>query len=148
MAAHDQQAVRQLLDTYLEAYRTRDIDLLGTVVAQDEQFVAFGTDRNETWHGWLAFREHLGQLFNAVQSIDWGRGNTTVRFSKEGTVSWFTEELSGDFVVADQKHQCTFRLSGVAELRDDAWKLVQFHRSCATPEFAVPYLNTHGVRFD
>lgn len=148
MAEHDVQGVKAVIDRYLESYRKRDINLLGKAVAADERFVAYGTDKSESWHGWESFHSVVGKLFDALEEIHWKRGETTINFSQDGNVAWFAEELAGDFVTGGQRHHCEFRLTGVAERRAGNWVIVQFHRSVPEKEYAVPYLDTHGVRFD
>ena len=148
MAERDVQGIKSVIEQYLESYRRRDIDLLGKVMATDERFVAYGTDKDESWHGWESFHRVTGKLFDALEEVHWKRGETSVNFSQDGNVAWFAEELTGDFVIGGQRHHCPFRFTGIAERRKGKWVIVQFHRSMPTKEYAVPYLETHGVRFD
>jgi uncharacterized protein (TIGR02246 family) len=144
----DAQEVKSLIDRYCDAYRHRDIDSLSDVIANDPQFVAFGSDEGETWLGWEEFRSASEKLFGAIRELHWNRGTPVIRFSRDGTVAWFTEELSACYVSANEKGECSFRFSGVAEKRSGGWVFVQFHRSVPVKGYAVPYLETHGVRFD
>jgi uncharacterized protein (TIGR02246 family) len=148
MAERDMKGVAALIDSYLSAYKSRDINALSSIVAQDANFTAFGTDANETWYGWESFRTMAEKLFRAVKEIEWKRGKQTINFSQDGNVAWFAEELAGKFLSAGERREFTFRLTGVAERRGGKWVLVQFHRSVPVEKFAVPYLETHGVRFD
>lgn len=139
----------EIVNRYLEAYRRRDIDELGNLVARDANFTAYGTDEGESWHGWENFKKSTEKLFKAVKELHWDRGKTRVTFSRDGTCAWFSEEHTGHFLTADgKKHTRNFRLTGVSEKRGGQWVLVQFHRSAPIKGFAVPYLETHGVRFD
>ncbi len=140
--------VTDLINRYLEAYQRRDISALGDVVARDANFVAFGSDEGETWYGWDKFRTAAEQLFAFAREIHWNRGTPRVTFSRDGNCAWFAEEMTGNFLTGEGKHECKFRLSGIAEKRGGQWVLVQFHRSVPTKEYAVPYLGMHGVRFD
>ncbi len=145
----DVSEITELIKEYLEAYQHRDIVKLGNVVANDDNFMAFGTDEGEVWDGWEEFKTASEQLFGAMEEIHWDRDKKPmIHFSRDGNVAWFAEELAGNFVTGGEKHSCDMRISGVAEKRDGEWLIVQFHRSVAAEEHVVPYLETHGVRFD
>lgn len=147
--ANERDQVSEVITNFLDAYQHRDIEALGETVANDETFIAFGTDEGEIWHGWISFKSAAEKLFGAMEEIHWEREKTHyMNFSRDGNVAWFAEELRGNFVTAGEKHSCLFRFSGVAEKDEDGWKLVQFHRSVPVEDHAVPYLETHGVRFD
>jgi ketosteroid isomerase-like protein len=148
-STNDVARINEIIKDFLDAYQHRDIEALGAAVANDEQFIAFGTDEGEIWHGWTSFKSAAEKLFGAMEEIHWERGKTPfVNFSRDGSVAWFAEELEGCFVTFGEKHACKFRFSGVAERKNDGWKIVQFHRSVPVEDHAVPYLETHGVRFD
>ncbi|MFH1829345.1 MAG: nuclear transport factor 2 family protein [Pseudomonadota bacterium] len=141
--------ITALIKSYLDAYQHRDIDALAAVVANDDKFVAFGTDESEVWLGWEEFKSASEKLFGAMDEIHWDREKTQrINFSRDGNTAWFVEELTGNFLTGGEKHTCDFRFSCVCEKRDGSWKIVQFHRSVPAEEHAVPYLETHGVRFD
>lgn len=141
--------ITELIKDYFDAYRHRDINALAGVVANDDDFIAFGTDEGETWEGFEEFKSASEQLFGAMEEISWERSKKPwIHFSRDGNVSWFAEKLGGKFVTGGEDHECDLRISGVAEKRDGDWTIVQFHRSVACEEHVVPYLETHGVRFD
>jgi len=140
--------VAQLIDRYMKAYETRNIDVLVQTVARDTDFLAFGTDVGESWHGFQVYLGATEKLFGALDEIHWKRGTPAIRFSKEGNVAWFAEELHGKFYTGGEEHTCDLRITGIAENRGGQWQIVQFHRSVPFHPHAVPYLETHGVRFD
>jgi len=144
----DTQAVKQLIDRYMEAYAHRNIEALSGTVAKDAEFIAYGTDESESWHGWEVYKGATEKLFGAIEEIHWDRKEPHIRFSKDGKVAWFAEQLHGKFVISGEKHDCDFRLTGIAENQNGNWVIVQFHRSVPAHPHAVPYLEIHGVRFD
>ena len=148
MADNDIQSVTALINGYLDAYNQGDIDSIQSSVANDSNLVAYGTDEGESWHGWEEFSHSRKRFFHAVEEVRWERGNPVIHFSQDGNVAWFSEELSGNFKVVGNKHKCPIRFTGVAEKRGESWRIVQLHRSVAVEGFSVPYLETHGVRFD
>lgn len=140
--------IKELIDRYLDAYNARDIDALTTAVATDETLIVYGTDEGENWYGWKAFSRVTEKLFHAVEEIFWERGEPKVFFSTDGNIAWFAEELVGRFMALGVEHRSPIRFSGVAENRDGEWKIVHIHRSVAVEGVTVPYLESHGVRFD
>lgn len=148
MAETNGKVVQALVDRFFNAYKSRNIDDLSGTVAKTGDFIAFGTDQGEAWYGWESFRNVTEKLFTAIREIDWHRGATHIRFSQDGNTAWFSEELTGYFVSPEGKHECPFRFTGVAMQQGGTWSIVQFHRSVPVEQYAVPYLETHGVRFD
>lgn len=148
MPEQDVSGVTTLINSYLDAYNAKDIEALGGVLIKDESLVAYGTDEGETWHGWKDFQHVTEKLFEGVQEIRWKRGTPKINFSADGGVAWFSEELSGHFMSIGDEHDCPIRFTGVAERIDGQWTIVQFHRSVAVEGYSVPYLESHGVRFD
>lgn len=148
MAQQDQKNVSEVIDRYLESYVRRDIETLATTIAQDNDTLGIGTDEGEYWRGWTTIRNVVEKQFGAIREVHWRRGQPTVRFSRDGNVAWYAEEMTGDFLAGDKKTSCLFRLSAVLERRANNWTIVQFHRSVPVKGYAVPYLETHGVRFD
>ncbi|MFA4875605.1 MAG: nuclear transport factor 2 family protein [bacterium] len=144
----DAQEIINIVNSYLDAYQHRNIDALGNLVAKDESFTAYGSDEGESWYGWNQFKIAAEKLFGAVEEVHWTRGEPRVTFSRDGSCAWFAEELTGKFIAEGKKHESKFRLTGIVENRGGQWVMVQFHRSVPVKGYVVPYLETHGVRFD
>lgn len=147
MAEGSVKEVQSVIDRYISAYVNRSLNELSSCVATDEDLMAFGTDKDESWAGWKGYSAAADTLFRVAKEISWKRGKTSIVFARCGQVAWFCEELSGRFVTGGNQSECAFRLSGTAENRDGKWVIVQFHRSVPVEGCAVPYLETHGVRF-
>lgn len=148
MADFDVAGVTALINAYMDAYNNRSVEALAKTVVNDDSLVGFGTDKSEKWHGWTSYRNVSEKQFAAIDKIHWERQEPTINFSADGNVAWFSEEFAGNFESAGRQCTCDFRLTGVAEKRGGKWAIVQFHRSCPIEEYAVPYLDMHGVRFD
>jgi uncharacterized protein (TIGR02246 family) len=148
MAQQDMKGVSEVIDRYLQAYAHRDINALSTTLAQDSETLGFGTDEGEFWKGWTTIRNVMEKQFGAIREINWKRGQSQIRFSRDGNVAWFAEEMGGDFLSGSKKTTCAIRFTAVLERRANQWVIVQFHRSVPVEGFAVPYLEKHGVRFD
>ena len=148
MAQQDTKGVSEVVDRYLEAYAKRDIDAFGKTLAQDNDSLGIGTDEGEYWKGWTTIRNVAEKQFGAIREVNWKRGQPQLRFSRDGNVAWYAEEMVGDFLSGDKKTSCNLRFTAVLEKRNNQWVIVQFHRSVPVKGYAVPYLERHGVRFD
>jgi ketosteroid isomerase-like protein len=148
MAAQDLKGVNEVIDRYLESYVRRDVEALATTLAQDNDTLGIGTDQGEYWRGWTTIRNVTEKQYGAILESNWRRGTPHIRFSRDGNVAWFAEEMTGEFLSGDKKTSCPFRFTAVLEKRANNWVIVQFHRSVPVEEHAVPYLETHGVTFD
>lgn len=147
--AQDTKAVSEVIDRYLQAYVKRDVELLGTTLAQENETIGFGTDQGEYWKGWTTIRNVAEKQFAAFVEVDWKRGKPNYRYSRDGKVAWYCEEMAGEFMSAGgTKTECDIRFSAVLENRNGNWLITQFHRSVPVETHAVPYLETHGVMFD
>ncbi len=148
MAGQDLKGVKEVIDRYLESYVRRDIETMATTLAQDNDTLGIGTDEGEYWKGWPTIRNVVEKQFGAIVECHWKRTAPTVNFSRDGNTSWYAEDLTGDFLSGSKKTTCNIRLTAVLEKRANNWVIVQFHRSVPVKGYAVPYLETHGVRFD
>jgi len=148
MAIQDIKGVSDVVDRYLEAYAKRDIDALGKVLAQDNDALGIGTDEGEFWKGWTTIRNVTEKQFGAFREVNWVRSQPLIRFSRDGNVAWYAEELTGDFLSGTKRTTLPLRFTAVLERRANQWVIVQFHRSMPVKGYAVPYLERHGVRFD
>jgi uncharacterized protein (TIGR02246 family) len=148
MTQRDVEGVREIINRYLGAYVERNMEAMETTMAHDDTMLGIGTDENEYWQGWNAIKAAKEKQLRALTETNFRRGTTLINFSTDGNVAWFAEELMGDFCVGEEKTTCHLRFTGVVEKRDGKWTIVQFHRSMPVKGYAVPYLETHGVRFD
>ncbi|MFH1873696.1 MAG: nuclear transport factor 2 family protein [Pseudomonadota bacterium] len=148
MTQNDFDGVKRVIDRYLSAYEERNLDAVEATIAHDKAVLGIGTDEGEFWKGWTEIKSAKEKQLAAITETTLNRGHTEISFAQCGKVAWFAEELSGDFWVQGNKTTCHLRFTGVLEKRDNKWVIVQFHRSMPVKGFAVPYLETHGVRFD
>ncbi len=148
MTQKDIEAVKVVIDQYLSAYGERNLSAVESTMAHDKTVMGIGTDEGEFWKGWTEIKAAKEKQLAAISETTLNRGHTEVSFAQCGKVAWFAEELSGDFVVQGEKTTVPLRFTGVLEKRNNKWFIVQFHRSMPVKGFAVPYLETHGVRFD
>lgn len=146
-AAFELEQVNEVMKRYYIALSERDIELLGDVMAHDEDMVNFGTDRDERWLGWNEFEQIHRKQFEAITKYDITRHDQVVKLNASADTAWFSEILKAQIEAMDEKYELSLRISGVLEKREGKWTIVQIHRSLPKEGFAVKYMETHGVRF-
>lgn len=139
--------VTQVLSRYFRAYEERSEDLVSETVYNGAETVAFGTDKSEYWVGYNNIYDTFLKQIERIKETSWDRKNIHLDLSNDGSIAWFAETLHGSFLSAG-RIDIHLRMTGVLEKIDGQWKIVQFHRSVPVEDFAVPYLESHGVRFE
>ena len=131
---------RAVVDDFWRAVSAQDLDLLSRVVAHDEEMIVFGTDAAERWLGSSAFlsaEEQLMQTFD-VESLE--RRQETFQIHPHGDVAWFSTvfdlEISVDREPASLRG---LRTTGVLEMRNDDWVIVQAHTSVPVSDQLIEY---------
>ena len=111
---------------------TKDIDLLFSIMAQDDDFFIFHPDSKSTIVGFKAFKE-LGErvlLKEEFKATDFAVRDLRVKFAETGNVAWYScclddhAEWNGQPVGWDNA-----RWTGVLEKRNGQWVMVQMHFS-------------------
>ncbi|PIU58019.1 MAG: hypothetical protein COS89_02570 [Deltaproteobacteria bacterium CG07_land_8_20_14_0_80_38_7] len=148
MTQRDIEGVKNAINRYLNGYVEKNIDAIEDAILQSNDTIGIGTDENELWRGWAEIKSATERQLKAFSQINFKRGKTITNFSDDGTVAWFAEELSGKICSGKSEHTCHIRFTGILEKRNNKWEIVQFHRSIPVVGCCVPYLETHGVRFD
>ena len=125
--------VQSVLDQWVKAIETNDIDLLSKVFAHDEDIVVFGTDPTQHWTGWEAFKESMADQSEDMSTVKYTRGTPAIKIHDSGKVAWFSEIADLNIQVQDQQIIVSgVRVTGVLENRNGIWVVVQAHLS--TPQ--------------
>ncbi len=132
--------VRSVVDLYMEAFEKGDSVLFGSLMADDEMMITFGTDSAERWVGkrklMVSFEEQISAF--DVESID--ISDQVIRLSQSGTTAWFSEIADWKIRVGDDLSAIRgIRITGVLEKQAGQWKIVQFHTSAPVAGQIVEY---------
>jgi len=111
---------------------TKDIDLLFSIMAQDDDFFIFHPDSKSTIVGFEAFKK-LGErvwMKDAFNATDFAVKDLRLKFAEMGNVAWYScmlddhAEWNGQPIGWDD---C--RWTGTLEKRAGQWVIVQMHFS-------------------
>lgn len=127
-------AVGLVLDRYLQAFRTRDQQLVAQVYAQDDDLVVFGSNPADCRFGWNATREYIRKYFATVDAISITLKDRRIKVHRSGEAAWFSQVLDWKETAGKETAAIAgLRISGVLEKRGGRWLIVQLHASGPTP---------------
>ena len=132
--------IKSVIDQFFNLYITKDIDILSSLMAHDEDMVNFGTDKVEHWVGWESLKETYMKQWQAFENPEITMKDQVVKISRSGTVAWYSMFL--DFKVTFRGETVQWegaRTTGVLEKRDGRWVIVQFHNSMPVLKRAAEY---------
>jgi SnoaL-like domain len=118
--------LRDLTIRFYEATTSGDLSFFDRHVSLQEEGVVFvGTDPDEWWEGFDAFREAMRAQSEAMGGMHIVPGE--LRAYREGEVGWVVDR-DASFELADGT-QIPFRSTLVFHREDSEWKLVHLHSS-------------------
>lgn len=116
-------AISTVLDAFHAAAARADEEAYFALLAPNAVFL--GTDATERWNK-AAFRTFAHPYFAKGQGWTFTPRDRHVDFSQDGRVAWFDELL-------DSASYGECRGTGVLEMRDGGWKIVQYHLTIPMP---------------
>jgi ketosteroid isomerase-like protein len=124
---HTEQEVMATLQTFADAWASRDIDTVLSVFGPDPDVVVIGSGLDEKRLGRAELREQLLR--------DWAQSDAvSVEFgwylvSASGVVAWVTADMVVQARIAGKHMTFPGRLTAVLERRRGKWKWMQSHFS-------------------
>lgn len=133
-------AAFETLEQFGRMWEEENMDTFDRIIAQDADMVVIGTDATEFIVGHDAFKKVRAEQYEAFENVEFNVESRSLKVSESGTVAWFTEQFDL-FTVAEGApvNLEGLRLSGVMEMRDGRWQIVQLHTSVPVPGRAVEY---------
>lgn len=127
-------SIRSVLKNYVTAVENDDIELYGSVVANDPDMVNFGTDASERIVGWDALKKTMQAQFLALPESRITVSDEIVNVLSGGRFAWATSLLAFKATVAatGQAMEVPARCTWILEKRDKGWVIVHFHHSVGT----------------
>lgn len=128
----EQQKVEKAIHDSIGWAKTKDIDLLYSVIAQDPDYIEVDPN-NRVVRGFDEFRKTEGFWMNDdFKAIRYDIRDLKITFADTGNVAWFYCMLD-DINEWQGRPACweNTRWTGVLEKRDGDWKIVQMHFSFA-----------------
>ena len=132
--------VKTVLDQYVQASKTEDMELVSKIMAHDADMVNFGTDAAERLVGWEALKEVMQKSFAATENSKLSVKDQAIKVHDSGKVAWFSEIF--DCIVVSQGKEVKLeglRFTGVLEKRNGNWVIVQSHLSVPVSGQLIQY---------
>ncbi len=124
--------IETLVSKVYEAMKRGDAGAVASLIATGSASLMIGTDPDEWWSGAETVNAALKAQLDAMGGIDLVGGQP--EGYSVGTVGWFADRPA--FRLPDGSH-VPVRLTGVAVLEGNAWKLAQTHVSVGVPNEEV-----------
>lgn len=132
----ERKSVALVLDKYVLANESQEIDLVKEIWAPEEDIVVFGTESDEKLVGWGQIRDAVQHQFNTFEDTYISVRDQIIEVNETGNTAWFSEVINYNYIEnGEAKSFEGIRFTGVLEKCDGSWKIVQSHLS-------VPY-NSH-----
>jgi ketosteroid isomerase-like protein len=120
-------AVMNAVRQFASAFTMRDIDLIKSTFAADEDIALIGTGEDEKRLGWEAIRELMERDWQQSESASMEFGSHIV--SSAGTVAWIIADVTVKAKAGDQDIALSLRGTAVLENQASGWRIQQFHLS-------------------
>ncbi len=122
--------VKAVLDLYIQATETEDIELFSSINAHDSGMVNFGTEATERIVGWDSLKESMEAQFAATENSNLTVRDQVIKVHSSGQVAWFSQIIDWELVFEGQEMTMEgLRATGVLEKRNGNWIFVQMHYS-------------------
>ncbi|MBI9035164.1 MAG: nuclear transport factor 2 family protein [Bacteroidales bacterium] len=122
--------VELVLERYIIANETKDIDLVHQVWAPDKDIVVFGTESNEKLIGWEAIKRVVERQFDNFEDVYISASDQVIKVNCHGNAAWFSEILDYNYTFNEKAYAFEgIRFTGVMEKQGEDWLIVQSHLS-------------------
>lgn len=124
--------IQSILDQYVQAWKTEDIEIFAKIFAQDEDMVVVFADKAEPLIGWYSFKEAINEWFESVESEGFNVSfrDQLIKVNASGNVAWLSCIEDGNFIYQDQPVSIEGgRVTWGLEKRNGNWVIVQAHYS-------------------
>jgi len=122
--------IKDVLESYVIANETQDIELIQKIWAPDEDIIIFGTKGDEKLIGWEAIKNATQEQFNTFENTLISVRDQVVKINKFGDIAWFSEVINYNFILDGKARSYEgIRYTGVLEKRENDWYIIQSHMS-------------------
>ncbi|MGD8777924.1 MAG: nuclear transport factor 2 family protein [Ignavibacteria bacterium] len=126
----EKQNVKAVLDQFIKASETENMELLSKVYAHDPDMVVFGTEAGERIVGWDSLKAVMEKQFAATENSKFSIRDQVIKVHVSGTAAWFSELIDCEIVSEGETTNMEgLRATGVLEKRNGNWVIVQIHYS-------------------
>jgi ketosteroid isomerase-like protein len=122
--------IEETIRKFFYSMDAQDFKLMEQVTAQKEDMVNIGTDTDEIWRGWSELNEAIIEQFKNLEFYKTTIRELSIHLSKTGQVAWYSHLLDAKIKSkTDVQIWKGARFTGVLEMTDGNWQIVQTHVS-------------------
>lgn len=126
----EKEAVKLVLEKYVIANESQDIDMIVDIWYPSEQIVSFGTEKGEKLVGISKIKEAVQTQFDTFSKTYISGHDLLIDISEDGNTAWFSEIINYNFILHGKALSYEgLCYTGVLTKNDGKWKLVLTHMS-------------------
>ncbi len=126
----DMEAVTMVLERYIIANETKQLDLIRRVWAPDSDIMVFGTDSDERLVGWDQIKQTVEAQFRQFEETYIAMTDPIIKVNETCNTAWFSAILNYSYVAGGKAMGYEgLRFTGVLEKKTNQWYIVQSHIS-------------------
>lgn len=136
----ERQQVKVMLDDFILAHETKDLDLLSSCFSDKPDILILGTDNDEFWVDKVSMVDAQKRAYDTFDKVKLSVREKVLKMEKSGKTSWFYMKV--DWFVESKGEKYKFddvRITGVLENVGGKWQIVQIHTSLPVEGKAVSY---------
>ena len=136
----ERQQVKMVIDDFIVAHETKDLDLLSSCFSDKPDILILGTDSDELWVDQKSMVDAQRRAYDTFDKVKLSVREKVLKMDKSGKTSWFYMKV--DWFVESKGEKYKFddvRTTGVLEKIGGKWWIVQIHTSLPVEGKAVSY---------
>lgn len=136
----ERQQVKMVLDDFIVAHETKDLDLLSSCFSDKPDILILGTDSDELWVDQKSMVDAQRRAYDTFDKVKLSVREKVLKMDKSGKTSWFYMKVDWFVELKGVKHKFNdVRTTGVLENVGGKWRIVQIHTSLPVEGKAVSY---------
>jgi len=126
----EKEAVKLVLEKYVIANESQDIDMIEDIWYPSKNIVSFGTEKGEKLVGISNIKEAVQAQFETFSKTYISGHDLLIDVSEDGNTAWFSEIINYNFILHGKALSYEgLCYTGVLNKIDGKWKLVLTHMS-------------------
>jgi ketosteroid isomerase-like protein len=137
----ERKAVELVLENYVIANETKNIDLIREIWAPKNDIIIFGTNSDEKIEGWENIQDTFKKQFETMEEMFISVTQQKIYLNCTGNTAWYSQIMDINYTEnGEAKDFEGIRFTGVLEKIDGKWYIVQSHLS-------IPYRSMEKQKY-
>ena len=136
----ERQQVIKVLDDFVLAHETKDLDLLSSCLSDKPDILILGTDEDELWVDKKSMVDAQVRAYDTFDKVKLSVRDKVLKMDRSGKTAWFYMKVNWFVESKGEKYKFDHvRTTGVLENLGSKWRIVQIHTSLPVEGKAVSY---------